>query len=208
MAGSSLRKLGLAVCLLFLLGLVRAQSPPDALPMLAGRSADTYAIYSLLLPGEPFNSMSADQTRRLAIARTTVNIADMNPAIPPNGQLTPPPGNEKAFLEAVQDFQSRRYERIRLTRNFAVDRDYTLLTHEQVAEFRNARAGISPGSDLQEKYAGYPGITFFSEVFFDSTHQAALVYMNNWCTNLCAAGEWIYLEKRGATWVRRSGLNI
>ena len=32
--------------------------------------------------------------------------------------------------------------------------------------------------------------------------------MNNFCANLCANGQWIYLEKNGAQWVRRSGLNI
>jgi hypothetical protein len=170
--------------------------------------ADSYAIYSLLMPGVPFQGMSSTQAQRFAIAGTTVSIEQMNPAIPPDGQLQPPPNNAQAFREAVQDFRSRRYERIPLEHKINVDRPYTLLTADDVAELKSALAGIDPGSQLQDKWAGYPGITFFSEVYFNTAHTAALVYMNNFCANLCANGQWIYLEKNGDHWVRRSGLNI
>lgn len=170
--------------------------------------ADSYAIYSLLMPGVPFQGMSTTQAQRFAIAGTTVSIEQMNPAIPPDGQLQPPPNNAQAFREAVQDFQTRRYERIPLEHKIKVDRPYTLLTPDDVAELKSTLAGIDPGSQLQDKWAGYAGITFFSEVYFNTAHTAALVYMNNFCANLCANGQWIYLEKNGNEWVRRSGLNI
>jgi len=170
------------------------------------RLADSYDIYSVLMPGEPFKSLSSDVARRWAIAATTVSIADMNPAIPPDGQLKAPPDNVAAFGEALRDYQARRYERIQLTRNFHLDRDYDLFNANQVSEIRRAKAAVDAGSDLKDKYAAYPGITFFSQVFFNAGQTAALVYMNNWCTNLCAAGEWVYLEKHSGQWVRRSGI--
>jgi hypothetical protein len=77
---------------------------------------------------------------------------------------------------------------------------------DQVNEFRGARTDVDADSDVKAKYAGYPGITFFSQVFFNAAQTAALVYMNNWCANLCAAGQWVYLEKHGGQWVRRSGI--
>jgi hypothetical protein len=43
-------------------------------------------------------------------------------------------------------------------------------------------------------------------VYFDTKHAAALVYMNDWCAHLCSAGTWVYLEKHGGHWVRRSGV--
>jgi hypothetical protein len=171
-------------------------------------SADIYAIYSLLMPGVPFQGMSTTQAPHFAIAGTTVNIDDMNPAIPPDGQLQPPPDNQQAFIEAVQDFHSRRYERIQLDSRLQIDRPYTLLSAADAAELRKTLAGIDPGSQLQDKWAGYPGITYFSAVYFNAAHTAALVYMNNFCSNLCANGQWIYLEKKDNQWVRRSGLNI
>ncbi|MDQ1451001.1 MAG: hypothetical protein QOK38_867, partial [Acidobacteriaceae bacterium] len=94
------------------LGQPRPHAKPT--PMVVDRASDSYAIYSLLMPGVPFDSMSPEQASHFAIAGTTVNIDDMNPAIPPDGQLQPPPNNEKAFREAVQDFHTRRYERVQL----------------------------------------------------------------------------------------------
>jgi hypothetical protein len=170
--------------------------------------ADAYAIYSLLMPGVPFAGMSPTQAPHLAIAGTTVSIEQMNPAIAPDSELQPPPNNQEAFSEAVQDFHTRRYERIHLEDQLKLDRPYTLLSADDVGELRETLAGIDPGSQLQSKWAGYPGITYFSEVYFNSAHTAALVYMNNFCANLCANGQWIYLEKNGEQWVRRSGLNI
>lgn len=185
---------------------VGAQAGTDAIPMPPDRAADSYAIYSLLMPGESFSSMSPEQNRRWAIADTTVTIADMNPAVPPQGQLQPPPDNVKAFHQAVRDFEARKYERIQLTENFQLDHPYKLFNADQVDEFRRARSTVHADSNLQSKYSGYPGITFFSQVFFNAGHTAALVYMNNWCANLCAAGQWFYLEKHGGNWVRRSGI--
>lgn len=172
----------------------------------AQRLADSYAIYSVLMPGEPFKSLPPNQARRWAIAGATVNISDMNPAIPPDGQLKAPPENVNGFRDALRDFQVRRYERIQLTRRLNLDRDYELLNTAEIAELRRAKAGVDAGSDLQDKYSAYPGVTFFSEVFFNAGQTAALVYMNNWCANLCAAGQWVYLEKHGGQWVRRSGI--
>ena len=200
------RKLSLAVILLLIAPLFSAHGEPSALPMPPGRAADSYAIYALLLPGEPFKSLPPEQAKQWAIADTTVSIADMNPAVPPEGALKAPPDNVKAFHEAVHDFQTRRNQRIQLTRQFNLDRTYTLLTSDQVNDFRRSRTSIDANSAAQGQYAGYPGITFFSQVFFNSNQTAALVYMNNWCANLCAAGQWVYLEKHGSQWVRRSGI--
>lgn len=183
-----------------------SNSAPASIP--AKRAADTYAIYSLLMPGTPFSSMSASQTARWAIAEETVNITDMNPAIPPDGQLTPPPDNRKGFEEALGDYEARKYERFRLDENrFDLDHDFSLLDADQVNDLREARSSTTASSELKARYAGYPGVTFFSAVYFNPAQTAALVYMNNWCAHLCAAGQWVYLEKHGGQWVRRSGIS-
>jgi hypothetical protein len=118
----------------------------------------------------------------------------MNPAVPPRGQLKAPPENVKAFNEAARDFEARKYQRFRLNLDglhpaFSLP----LLNGQQVGSVRDAR---SPNS----------GIAFFSGVYFNSDRTAALVYVNVWCANFCNAGEWVYLEKQGGSWVRRSGI--
>jgi hypothetical protein len=183
----------------------RVLADSSAIPMAPDREADSYAIYSMLMPGAPFDSMS-NQNSQWAIADTTVSINDMNPAIPPQGQLQAPKDHPKRFHEAVHDFEARKYERIQLKQQFQLGTPYTLMDAGQVADLRRAKTAVDASSDLQSKYAGYPGVTFFSEVYFSANHNAALVYMNNWCANLCAQGQWIYLEKHGGNWVRRSGI--
>lgn len=199
------RKLPILAVVVFALAAL-AQS--DLSPIPAKRAADTYTIYSMLMPGQPFSSMSPSQTTRWAIAESTVNISDMNPAVPPDGQLTPPPDNPDGFREALEDYESRKYERFRLeSKRFQLSHSFSLLDDEQVSELRQARSSTTASSELKSQYAGYPGVTFFSAVYYNHSRTAALVFMNNWCANLCAAGQWVYLEKKGGQWVRRSGIS-
>jgi hypothetical protein len=180
--------------------------PTGAITMPQDRASDSYAIYSLLMPGAPFDSMGSLQSQSWAIADTTVSISDMNPAIPPEGQLKPPDDHPKRFQEAVRDFEARKYRHIQLMDQFHLSQPHQLMNAAQVAELRQAKTSVAADSALQSKYASYPGVTFFSEVYFSSNHNAALVYMNNWCAQLCATGQWIYLEKHSGSWVRRSGI--
>jgi hypothetical protein len=174
--------------------------PPD-------RAADSYAIYSMLMPGQPFAQMPPEQNVSWAIAGVTVNLHDMSPAIAPQGQLKPPPENPRGFEEAVGDFETNKNVRVQLERNdFQIAHSFDLLTAEQVNHLRAAKSAPAATSETQTQWSGVPGITFFSEVYFDTKHRAALVYMDNWCANLCAAGSWVYLEKHGDRWVRRSGI--
>jgi hypothetical protein len=163
-------------------------------PIPAARAADSYAIYSLLMPGASADTISPRQIHHWVIDSTTVNIIDMNPAVPPNGQLKAPPENIHDFNEAVHDYNVRRYQRFLLDASgFHPRLDLPLLDEKQV----NA---------LRQSHPIDTGIAFFSEVYFNDAQTAALVYMNDWCANLCAAGQWVYLEKHNGHWVRRSGI--
>lgn len=169
------------------------------------RSPDAYAIYSLLVPGEALAKMAPSLNQRWAIAAMTVNASDISPALAPEAALQPPKDDPRGFREAAADYQARKNERLRLVRDFHLTRPYSLLTPEEVNEFRTARSTPTAPSALRQKYSGYPGITYFSQVFFNSKRSAALVYMVDWCGNLCAGGQWVYLEKQGGRWIRRSG---
>lgn len=178
-----------------------------AAPMPDERAADSYAIYSLLAPGPELEHMP--QTQTWAIADTTVNTEDRNPAVPPQGQLKPPPGRSKAFLEAVGDYETNQHLRLHLSRKgFHIDHAFSLLTPDQVQQLRDAKTSPAVPSSTQTAWSGYPGVTFFSEVYFDKKHTAALVYRSEWCAHLCSAGSWIYLEKQGNRWVQQSGIVV
>lgn len=177
--------------------------------MPADRVDDSYAIYSMLMPGDQFARLSPDENQSWAIAEITVNTDDRNPAVPPDGELKPPPDRPRGFQEAVEDFQVNQYTRVRLKKDdFHLTHAFALLSPDQVAALRAAKVSPAASNEEQARWAGTPGVTFFSMVYFDTRHRAALVYMNNWCAHLCASGSWIYLEKHGGQWVRQSGIVV
>lgn len=158
------------------------------------RAADSYAIYSLLTPGSSSDTISPRQIHNWVVADTTVNISDMNPAIPPDGELKPPPDNEEGFNEALRDFEIRKNDRYHL--NAAPGSPVSRLSF----------VGRQRVNDLRGSGSTDTGITFFSAVYFNDKQTAALVYVNDWCASFCAAGQWVYLEKQNGQWVRRSGI--
>ncbi len=182
-----------------------AQTKPADSSLPVERLKDAYAIYSLLLPGDVLANVDSSQNQRWAIAEITVNAQDINPALAPEAALQAPATHATAFHEAVADYNLRKNERSALKRHFHVDRPYSLLDSSEVAEFRAARTSATANSALRQKYNGYPGITYFSDIYFNPKRTAALVYMLDWCGNLCAQAEWVYLEKHDGQWVRRSG---
>ncbi len=84
-------------------------------------------------------------------------------------------------------------------------RPYVLLSPDDSAQFKASRTSMDATSSMQSTYDDYLGITYFSEVYFNVAQTAALVYILDWCGNLCSQSEWVYLEKQNGVWVRRSG---
>ncbi len=166
----------------------------DTPPIPAARAADSYAIYAMLLPGASADKLAHANSMHWVLADTTVNIADMDPAIPPDGLLKAPDGDRQGFEQALGDYEARKYQRYQLQAGHGrLNGSIALADAEEVSNIRRAASGSS-------------GIVFFSAVYFNRNRTAALVYVNDWCANLCAAGQWVYLEKHGGKWVRRSGL--
>ncbi len=196
-----LRRLVL-LCMLPTLMALNGQTKP-APPPNAARLTDIYQIYSLLMPGQMFSDMDAGKP--WAISDSTVNDDDLNPRLAPDATLQPPPDNPRAFNEALSDYRQRKKERMVLTRRFTLGRPYTLLKPSDTLQFKSSRTSLNASSALQSTYGDYLGITYFSEVYFNTAQNAALVYMLDWCGNLCSQAEWVYLEKQNGAWVRRSG---
>jgi hypothetical protein len=125
----------------------------------------------------------------------------------PEAFLQPPADNPRGFQEAVSDYNQRKKERLALKPppRLNLSRPYVLLAPADVAQFKAARTSPMGSSDDQSKYSQYLGITFLSEVYFNTAQTSALVYILDWCGNLCSQAVWVYLEKRDGAWVLRSG---
>jgi hypothetical protein len=181
-----------------------AQTKPAAGAVSPDRMPDSYLIYAMLMPGQLFEDMGSGESQAWAIGGTTINEDDMDPKLAPEATLQPPDDNPRGFKEAVSDYNQRKKERLVLTRRLKLSRPYVLLAPGDVAQFKDSRS-VNSDSELQSKYGNYVGVTFFSEVYFNTAQTSALVYILDWCGNLCSQAEWIYLEKRDGVWVRRSG---
>jgi hypothetical protein len=199
------RRALIATAVVLFAGFGFAQSDTNPPLHLTERQQDVYAIYSMLMPGAVLANLGSSQNQRWAIADTTVSAEDINPALAPEAALKAPDDHPRRFHDAVVDYEQRRNERQPVLRAFHLDRPYTLLTPADVQDFQAARTSISASSASQQKYSGYPGINYFSDVYFNPARSAALVYMVAWCTSFCSQGEWVYLEKQDSKWVRRSG---
>jgi hypothetical protein len=184
--------------------LASAQTKPAAAAVAPDRLPDSYLIYAMLMPGQLFEDMGSGESQAWAISGTSVNEDDMDPKLAPEATLQPPDDNPRGFKEAVNDYNQRKKERLVLTHRLKLSRPYVLLTPSDVAQFKESRS-VNSDSELQAKYGDYVGITFFSEVYFNIAQTSALVYILDWCGNLCSQAEWIYLEKQDGVWVRRSG---
>jgi hypothetical protein len=184
--------------------LTSAQTKPAGSAVSPDRMPDSYLIYAMLMPGQLFEDMGSGESQAWAISGTTVNEDDMDPKLAPEATLQPPDDNPRGFKEAVSDYNQRKKERLVLTHRLKLSQPYVLLTPNDVAQFKDSRS-VNSDSELQEKFGNYVGVTFFSEVYFNTAQTSALVYILDWCGNLCSQAEWIYLEKRDGVWVRRSG---
>jgi len=183
--------------------IAQAPAKPATAPTVPDRLPDTYLIYSLVMPGQVFQDMDAGQS--WAISNTTVNEDDMDPKLAPDATLQPPSDNVQGFTEAVNDYNQRKKERMVLRRRFRLPRSYVLLSPSDSAAFKASRTSMNASSSDQSTYGNYLGITYLSEVYFNVGQTAALVYILDWCGNLCSQSEWVYLEKQNGVWVRRSG---
>jgi hypothetical protein len=197
------RRMGRRLALFCVVSTTIALAQTKPAPVAPDRLPDSYQIYSLLMPGQVFTDMDSGQP--WAISDTTVNEDDMNPKLAPEATLQPPEDNPRAFREAVTDYNQRKKERLALTRRFKLDRPYVLMGAADTAQLRATHTSMNATSDMQSTYGDYLGITYFSEVYFNVAQTAALVYILDWCGNLCSQSEWVYLEKQNGTWVRRSG---
>lgn len=191
----------------------KPELPP--VPMPQDRSADSYRIYSVLLPvgelGEP------GWPRDLwLLSDTTIAVVPLDQPcfsqdvdgvnMNPHAAIEVPPDHQQDFQEMLEDFDTRCHERVQLTpESFNLVVPLKLLTQPEQDEFIRTRfdPGGGPQADLlTAKYKGAPGLSRFSEVYFNAHHTLAMVYGSGWCGGLCSQSYWSVLELRDGAWHR------
>jgi hypothetical protein len=191
----------------------KPQLPP--VPMPQDRAADSYRIYTVLLPvGELANpGWSRDMW---LLSDTTLSLVppdencltqysdgiNMNPHV----AIEAPADRRQEFGELLDDFDRRCHERVQLTpESFNLVVPLKLLNQDEQDEFIRTRFDPNSGREgdmLTARYRGAPGLSRFSEVYFNAHHTLAMVYANDWCGGLCAQSYWEVVGLEDGTWKR------
>jgi hypothetical protein len=202
-----------AVSPIALLGQISVFTP--SIPMSPDRVADSYAIYSSLIPvGETAGKnwphdlwLVADATIGMSpdtpCKPTAPSLAPMNPHF----AVVPPENDKQDYAEILADFDAHCHERIALAANgWTTTAPVRLLSPAEQEEFRAARfASPEPESAVAAKYKGAPALYSFSQVYFNTGHTVALVEASLWCGSQCAQSFWVALGKENWQWKPMAG---
>jgi hypothetical protein len=181
------------------------------------RADDSYRIYTMLMPvgelgrpGWPRDLWLLSDTTLSLVApdRNCMPQAANGSEDPmnPHFAVHPPADRVPDFNELLEDFDKRCHERIMLAQDsFPNTMPLRLLTEDEQDEFVSTRWDQNAGEygdQIAAKYKGAPGISSFSQVYFNSHHTLAMVYATGWCGGLCVQSFWDVLEFKDGQWRR------
>lgn len=169
--------------------LVPAQAPNRELPpveMPADRLADSYAIYSSLIPlgetagkGWPHDLWLVQDTTISAVPEsqpcnpTSGQSSTMNPHI----AVHAPQAQLQDYLEILRDFDAHCHDRIKLSSDggWRLSAPLRLLNPKEQNRFEMTRFTFPPNPEDAARFRGAPAFYGFSEVYFNVSHTVALV---------------------------------
>ena len=180
--------------------------PLSSIAMPSDRAVDSYRIYSMLMPVGELGNEGWPHDLYLLEDTTVTLVGPDEPCwqssetMNPHSALSAPAEQAQDLAELLQDFDRHCHERIRLTADgFRLRVPLRLLNEAEQNEFRQTRFSDKAPSELKTKYMGAPGLSSFSQIYFNAHHTVAMVYANGWCGGRCAQSFWaVYgLDKTG-----------
>lgn len=190
-----------------------AQTPEPTskvIDMPADRAADSYAIYSSLIPLGETAGKGWPHELWLVQDTTISAVPDNHPCNPTSGQPTnmnphiavhTPAERLQDYLEILRDFDAHCHDRIKLNADgWHVSAPLRLLNAEDQNRFELTRFKFPPNPQDAATFHGAPALYGFSEVYFNVPHTVALVYATQWCGGLCGEGFWSAFELQGGKW--------
>ena len=193
-------------------------------PMPQDRVADSYVVYSQLLPG--------DEIEWGKVQRSFWLMEDTTKAVPPysscaiGGMMNPhkaiqaPEPRQTDFAEVLADFEAHCHDQYLLDASqFHEKLPVRLLDEEARKRFVSHVAGyMPPQNDIMrapptpDEFKGAAGMHSFTAVYFNREHTLAMTEMGMFCGGLCGNWRWVVLERkdgqwRTLPWVRMSGMS-
>ena len=180
---------------------VPAQAPVYANPttMPADRQADSYAIYSRLLPSNAIEWSDAPRTQWLLEGDTTAEPLDRPCAnddfTNPHHGIHAPEGQQGTLRELLADFDVRCHERY-------VVEQAQMRFQQGVAGYRPPANDIMRAPATPDEFKGAAGMHRFRAVYFNHDHSVAMTEMGMYCGALCGNWTWVVLQRGPEGWHR------
>lgn len=214
----ALRRLGVSSAFAIVLAQAVAQPKPTAppqsqpIPLPQERAADSYEIYSQLLPGGQIEWGNAsrsfwlveDTTKGQPLETPCPNASEMNP----HEAIQAPEERQTDLAEALADFDAHCHDRYRLNASqFHLKLPVHLLDEEARKRYTSKVSGyMPPQNDIMrapptpDEFKGAAGMHSFTAVYFNRAHTLAITQIGMYCGSLCGNWSWVVLERKNGQW--------
>lgn len=176
------------------------------------RVADSYAIYSQLLPGNQIEWGDAPRSQWL-VEDTTKAVPLNNPCVGgdgmnPHQSINAPQQRQADFAEVLADYDAHCHDRYQLDGSkLRLDLPVRLLDEGARKRYVSGVAGyIPPSNDIMrapptpDQFKGAAGMHSFTAVYFNRAHTLAMTQIGMYCGGLCGMWRWVVLEKKDRKW--------
>jgi hypothetical protein len=176
------------------------------------RSADSYEIYSQLLPGNQIEWgnvqrsfwLMEDTTKAVPVDSPCTVGGMMNP----HQAIVPPETQQANFAEVLVDFDSHCHEQYLLdATKFTLNLPIKLLDEaarqryvSHVAGYTPPQSNIMQAPPTPEEFKGAAGMHSFTAVYFNHAHTLAMTEIGMFCGGLCGNWRWVVLERQEGQW--------
>jgi hypothetical protein len=189
---------------------VPLQSKP--LPMPHDLAADSYEIYSELLPGRQIEW--GDAQRSFWLMEGTTKATPLDSPCAASGMMNPhkaiqaPQSQQTDFAEVLADFDRRCHDRYQLDASqFHLKLPIRLLDEagqkryvRRVSGYMPPRDSIMQAPPTPEEFKGAAGMHSFTAVYFNNAHTLAMTEIGMYCGSLCGNWSWVVLERKNGRW--------
>lgn len=184
---------------------------PKPLPMPQDRVADSYDIYSQLLPGNQIEWGNVPRSFWLMEDTTKAQPSDSSCAtggMNPHQAILAPEERQAEFAEVLADFDAHCHDRYLLDASkFHLKLPVRLLDEEgrkryvsHVMNFMPPRNNIMQAPPTPDEFKGAAGMHSFTAVYFNHAHTLAMTEIGMYCGGLCGNWRWVVLEHKNGQW--------
>jgi hypothetical protein len=189
-----------------------AVSQSEPLPMPQDRVADSYVIYSQLLPGDEIEWGKVQRSFWLLEDTTKTEPSDRPCAtggmMNPHQAIQAPEPRTTDLAEALADFDAHCHDRYRIDASqFQVKLPVRLLDEEARKRFVSHVEGYKPPQNnimqappTPDEFKGAAGMHSFTAVYFNRAHTLAMTEIGMFCGGLCGNWRWVVLERKDGQW--------